>query len=284
MRLPTAARSSSLWRFTERVHRSVLCSLLLISACRQRDDVQVGPGTVAEEASLATLRARGRDLFFDRGRCVACHKIAGKGDKERGPNLGIGGGFSDPVAVRAAQRKPDLEPIEYLVESIVDPDAYVVEGYVRGIMKHPDQPPIELADEEMVALAAYLAGGGARPVTTTDVLAARRHIGPARERREQRSLDRWADHVIGRIQWSNCMPHRGAEIYERLGCASCHDESNNVQLKAPTLRGIGGRLSPSDIARWVIAPPPTRMPSYVDTIEPTDLADLCSYLGGNSEL
>ncbi len=91
---------------------------------------------------------RGRRLFDDprTGGCQVCHVV--EGDRTLvGPSLaGIG--------VAAGARVAGLGAEEYLRQSILDPDAFVVEGYRAGQM-----PPVygeRLTDRQMDDLVAYL--------------------------------------------------------------------------------------------------------------------------------
>jgi ferredoxin/mono/diheme cytochrome c family protein len=85
--------------------------------------------------------------------CVICHSIEPDG-RGVGPSL-------YGVSVTAATRVPGLSAEEYLRRSIIEPDAYVVEGYPAGQML-----PIyeeRLSAQELDALVAYLMtlhGGG----------------------------------------------------------------------------------------------------------------------------
>jgi putative membrane-bound dehydrogenase-like protein len=65
---------------------------------------------------------RGEEIFFGRGTCFACHQVQGRGVVV-GPDLaGIG-----------KRREP-----HYLIESILNPDAYIVEGYQQTSLKTKD--------------------------------------------------------------------------------------------------------------------------------------------------
>lgn len=70
----------------------------------------------------------GRAVFEDRGLggCDVCHSTVAGRD-------GVGPSLSG-VAERAETRVPGLTAAEYLQQSIVDPDAYVVDGYPAGQM------------------------------------------------------------------------------------------------------------------------------------------------------
>lgn len=75
----------------------------------------------------ASDAAAGEDLFFSsRAGCSVCHSI-NPGIQLVGPNLA-------DVALVAAERIPGLAAEDYLRRSIVEPDAYVVEGFPAGQM------------------------------------------------------------------------------------------------------------------------------------------------------
>jgi mono/diheme cytochrome c family protein len=92
--------------------------------------------------------SEGRDVFADRslGGCGVCHSTS-PGDDGVGPSL-------SGVADRAANRVPGLAAEDYLHQSIVDPQAYVVDGYRADQML-----PIyadRLSQQQIDALVAYL--------------------------------------------------------------------------------------------------------------------------------
>ncbi|HXG02862.1 MAG TPA: c-type cytochrome [Candidatus Binatia bacterium] len=108
----------------------------------------------------AQLVKAGEEIFKTKGTCEVCHRIGQKGT--RAPDLaGIGG--------RAGTRKPGTSGKAYLIESLVNPNAYVVEGY-PPIMPAVDRPPIGLNRSEVWALTAYLQSlGGTVDVTLADI-------------------------------------------------------------------------------------------------------------------
>lgn len=105
---------------------------------------------------VARAVARGRELFFGPAACATCHRVGTEGKMVIGPNLGIGDGMDRPLAARAKARRPELSPIEYAVESIVDPDAVGVETYAPGVMKSLDDLPFDASDDDIVGLAAFI--------------------------------------------------------------------------------------------------------------------------------
>src|SRR5215471_21243899 len=68
----------------------------------------------------AQLVKAGEEIFKTKGTCEICHRIGQKGT--RAPDLaGIG--------ARAAKTKPGMNAKQYIIESLLHPTAYVVEGY-----------------------------------------------------------------------------------------------------------------------------------------------------------
>jgi mono/diheme cytochrome c family protein len=137
----------------------------------------------SEPRAVTDLRAAGHDLFFGRAGCAACHRVGDEGTRIVGPNLGRGDGIDAPVAAR---RRTHLPPIEYVVESIVEPDAFVVPGYARGVMPRQEEPPVALTDDEIVALAVFLSRGGPA-VDEAAIAAARARIAAVRTARSARA-------------------------------------------------------------------------------------------------
>ncbi len=92
--------------------------------------------------------AEGRTVFESRslGACGVCHSVA-PNDDGVGPTLA-------GVADRAGDRVPGLDADEYLRESVLDPDAYIVGGYRSGQML--DIYGERLSDEQIDALVEYL--------------------------------------------------------------------------------------------------------------------------------
>ncbi|MEK6220843.1 MAG: cytochrome c [Chloroflexota bacterium] len=99
-----------------------------------------GPG---EDAPPDVL---GRVAFATNG-CTACHSVEGLSTASVGPSL-------NGIATRAATRVDGLSAEEYLVQSILEPGAYVVEGFADGIM--PPNFGDLIAEEGVQNLLAFL--------------------------------------------------------------------------------------------------------------------------------
>ncbi|PYM47890.1 MAG: hypothetical protein DME14_13185 [Candidatus Rokuibacteriota bacterium] len=108
----------------------------------------------------AQLVKAGEQIFHTKGTCEVCHKIGEKGT--RAPDLA-------GVGARAAKRKPGQSAKQYLIESLLDPGAYLVEGY-PNIMPRVDKPPIGLNRSELWAVVALLESlGGSVDVKLDDI-------------------------------------------------------------------------------------------------------------------
>jgi len=106
----------------------------------------------------AQLVKAGEEIFKTKGTCEICHRIGQKGT--RAPDLaGVGS--------RAATRKPGMSAKAYIIESLLEPGAYIVEGY-PNIMPHVDKPPIALNRSELWALTAFLESQGGTPDVKLD--------------------------------------------------------------------------------------------------------------------
>jgi mono/diheme cytochrome c family protein len=103
-------------------------------------------GGALAQAGLAGATT-GEQIFTAAG-CAACHTLSKAGAKGNiGPNL-------DELAAQAGNRT-DASPEEYTTESILNPDAFTVDGFQPGVM-----PAYEgrLNEKQVQALVKYLLG------------------------------------------------------------------------------------------------------------------------------
>jgi len=99
----------------------------------------------------------GREIMQGKGLCATCHTI-GQTGALRFPDL-------DGIGARAAERIPGLSDVEYLAQSLYEPDRYIVEGFNPG-MPVINKPPIGLTDQEILSVIAYLQSLGGTPTVT----------------------------------------------------------------------------------------------------------------------
>jgi mono/diheme cytochrome c family protein len=99
----------------------------------------------------------GRQIMEGKGLCVTCHTI-GKSGALRFPDL-------DGIGARANTRVPGLNDVEYLAQSMYEPDTFIVPGFNPG-MPAINKPPIGLTDQEILCVIAYLQSLGGTPTVT----------------------------------------------------------------------------------------------------------------------
>jgi mono/diheme cytochrome c family protein len=109
------------------------------------EELSLEGGSVTPEQ----LVAAGEKIFREKGQCTTCHAMGRPG---RGPDLA-------GVGARAATRKPGTSATAYLVETLINPGAYIVEGF-PNIMPKIDRPPIGLNRSELWATVAFLESQG----------------------------------------------------------------------------------------------------------------------------
>lgn len=150
---------------------------------------EVHPPEVTEIAADVTteeLMEIGQEIFQGKGMCVDCHTI-GRTGALRFPDLAN-------IAITAERRVPGMSALEYLAQSLYDPDAYIVPGFAAG-MPPVDRPPVSLAHEEIRAILAYLQtlGGEATITMETPIPYAPGAAPPAPAPAEAEELARGAE-------------------------------------------------------------------------------------------
>lgn len=93
----------------------------------------------------------GERIFIESG-CGNCHALADAG------SIGNAGPALNTLGPAARTFRPGHPPEEYIRESIVDPNAYVVKGFRPAIM--PQDYAKRLSRPELDALVAYLKAQG----------------------------------------------------------------------------------------------------------------------------
>ena len=124
---------------------SVAIGLAFLTGCGSSTDV--GP---VPQATVADPVAAGRHLFVSAfPGCSGCHTFAAAGASGTlGPDL-------------AARLRPDAESAgkqlkPFVYQSIISPNAYIAEGYPRGVM--PQDFGDKLTNEQLAELIAFITG------------------------------------------------------------------------------------------------------------------------------
>jgi mono/diheme cytochrome c family protein len=190
------------------------------------EDIELSADLTPEEMVEA-----GREIAEDKGGCLLCHTI-GQAGILRYPDLaGIG--------ARAGERVPGMSALDYLAESLYDPEAYVVPGFAGG-MPPAHLPPVGLTDEEILAVIAWLQSLGGEVTVTMETRLA------------------WADGAPSPVR-AEAVPPPPAEappapavmderaLLERFDCGSCHHIDGPGELEGPSLFDVGDRMGETDI-------------------------------------
>jgi mono/diheme cytochrome c family protein len=109
------------------------------------------------DMTTADMVKIGAEIINGKGLCSTCHTI-GKSGALRFPDL-------EGIAARAATRVPGLGEIDYLAQSMYEPDTFIVPGFNPG-MPAINKPPIGLTDQEILCVIAYLQTLGGTPTVT----------------------------------------------------------------------------------------------------------------------
>ncbi len=210
----------------------------------------------------------GREIFWGRGRCHTCHSVGTEGSAIRGPNLGEPGPTGLPIALRAARRAEERSqqtgkpytPTDYLLESMVDPKAYLVEGY-SGIMPIIYRPPIALSLDEIKAVASYLQSLGGE----VDLAAINR--SPFLE---QVKVAAAAQAPQGPSLLLEGDPEAGKSLFfdpeSPAGCAKCHRVGDQGGKVGPELTTIAGAQPLEYIVESILSPSAMIVPGFEATL------------------
>jgi len=112
---------------------------------------------ISKDISTAEMVKIGHEIAQGKGLCLTCHTI-GKSGTLRFPDL-------SGIASRAGTRVPGLNAVEYMAESLYEPNKFIVPGFNPG-MPNINKPPIGLSDEEILCVIAWLQSLGGEPTVT----------------------------------------------------------------------------------------------------------------------
>ena len=194
---------------------------------------------VTPQSTPEELASMGREILHSSG-CLICHKDSETGN-ERGPDL-------RQAAGKASTRKPGMGAEEYLLESITEPDVFIVSGYPK-MMPSALGPPANLSKAEIKAVVAYLQSlGGGEPtvkVLAEDVAAAKAK-GPV---------------------------NLGKALMGKHGCTACHKVEGEGGEIGPELTKVATGHEPADIMKKIIDPKTWIAPGFEGGIMPEGMGD-----------
>ena len=197
---------------------------------------------LAADAPAEDFIKAGQDIFYgNKGTCALCHEIGKKG--ERCPDLAGVGARAETRIHEEGYKGKATNGAEYIVESVMDPTAYVVEGY------QPVMPPIgrQLNDLELVAVVSFLQSQGGE-VTVN---------GQSRFPKWRGEGGGAAPAAAGPAPAMAAAAPSGAsgqELVQQWGCVTCHKFDGPDKLIGPSLWDIGARKDANYIRESILEP------------------------------
>ncbi len=185
------------------------------------------------DVSAAELTSSGELLYGSAGGCTACHGLG-----TRAPNLLTGYEGQGPIGARCSDRVPGESCKEYLYLAMVEPNAYLVEGY------SPIMPDMRrsLSNDQIWALVAYLeAQGGEVTVTGADI----------NEGEGALASNATVDNVAAAPASNATDP---IDILNGNACLGCHILDGAGAPIGPSFDGIGSRLTVDYIRESILDP------------------------------
>ena len=229
--------------------------------------------TLTAAMTPADLVKAGEVLFYGEGYCLPCHTM-GRGGVPCPDLAGIGAEAERRVQ-EPAYRGKARNGAEYLVESLLDPTAYVVQGY------QPSMPPLRfwnqpVTDLHLVALVAFLQAQGSAVTVTA-----------------QTRFPTWRDPAGGAGGQAAVSPNDALPeaLLEKWRCTACHRVKDAAKFIGPSLWDIGARKDAQAI-RSALSAEAVGVPDYpqglmkatlegmgfYQQITPQELEQLVNYL------
>lgn len=234
------ARRKGLWGINLRIGAVVLGTIglytLIANAIPQIESEVPEELSFTGEVTPEQLIEAGQELYEGAGGCTACHGLG-----TRAPNLLTGQGTEGPIGARCGQRVQGMACIEYLYQSLTDPNAHVVEGF------QPIMPDVRrtLSNEQVWALVAYLESqGGEVTVDAADI-------------------SRTAEAPPSGGATAEGAPAGGAPgsattdpmaLFQEFGCLACHKLGDQGQEVGPPFDGVGAQRDAAYIRRSILDP------------------------------
>ena len=233
---------------------AVILALVGIAELVTRVSGEGGRPPAAALTSADITPEAGEAVFWAKGKCSTCHAVGSRGASIRGPNQGEAGPLGLAIGARAVERAKarsratgrPYTATDYLVESVTEPGAYVVEGF-KNEMPDPTRPPISLKPEELRAVILYLQTLGGEPdaavIKLPERLLAAARGAPATEA--------WKPYLPGD-------PAKGEKLFfdadSNAACGKCHAVKDRGGKVGPELTQVAGTRDPKFIIESILDP------------------------------
>ena len=228
---------------------------------RPPEELQLSEGATPEQLVKA-----GEQIFYGKGTCALCHSIE-PSEAARCPVLGPGplgpaiGARSEERVKEAGYKGKAKTGVDYLIESMIDPKAYAVEGF-PPMMPVINKPPIGLNTAELAAVTAYLQNVQGGKVTVTLKVVAAFTGGEAGTPAGAPA----AQPVVATL--GNRDPE---QLINELACFACHKFDAPDRLVGPSLWDVGTRRDEAYIRHKILNPASATVEGYPPGVMPPDL-------------
>jgi len=214
------------------------------------------------------VAALGKEVFYGKkAACTLCHEVGKKG--QRAPDM-------QPVGKLAETRVAGKTAAQYLVESLVTPGTYVVEGY-SDQMPPMMKPPKNLTPAEIYMVVCFLQDLGGTEITVSKADIPDADKAPS-------ELAAAVEEVAVVLPGD---PEKGRELFfSYAACFACHIVDGKGGQVGPDLSAIAAVSALDYIAESIIDPnkvlvggyPPIMPTGYGETLKARDFNDLVSHL------
>lgn len=244
---------------------------------------------ISPDMSTQEMVQMGQRIVEGKGTCLTCHSMEEGGGADRFPALaGIG--------ARAGERQEGISDVEYLAQSLYEPNAYVVEGYTPA-MPPAHQPPIGLSDAEIRTVIAYLQSLGGTPTITMDTelpyggdgadgtqpaesedaatasaeaagaagteTGAEDTAGDPPEPPSETPGESGPQSEAGDEPTAAATSDlSGPALFKKYQCQTCHSVETEQKMIGPSLHDVGSRLSREEIRTSILEPNETIAEGY----------------------
>ena len=219
----------------------------------QRETYPPEDAEMSSEMTTEELVVAGEELVSGKGTCLACHTMSGES----------GGRFPDlaNVGAEASERRDGVDEVEYLAESLYEPNVFVVDGFLPG-MPAIDQPPIDLNDQEILAVIAYLQSLGGTPSVTleTELRWQSEDLADTGSSAAEAVADGQSQDGSSADMGSADLS--GEELFQTHLCGTCHSIEDSTPMIGPSLVDVGTRLSKAQIYEAIMDPDATVAEGY----------------------
>jgi len=201
---------------------------------------------VSDSMDTTAMISAGQKIVEGKGTCLGCH-TPGLDKPGRFPDLG---GVGD----RAATQKEGMSGLDYLAESLFEPNKYIVPGFNPG-MPAVHKPPISLNQREILTVLAYLQSLGGNPSVGMDTQLKYVSNAGSSENKEAAKPE------------AQTPPQKAPEMTPKTMlttylCNTCHSLDTPARMVGPSLFDIGNRLDENALFESILAPDATVAATY----------------------